>query len=321
MKVSIKQIYCNHTSLASIVVSLIAFFFLSVFIAYRSTLRFNQNNYFSKYDYVAESSIRLTESSYYDLSNTITVHLKNHLEYDKCQCIVHSYKIMQNDIYSATDKLNPFELSIAKNVALKNKINVGDMLYLFIDNSGIAKPFTVKTISDYCYGIKNVDFNSPSGLIVMGYTDAVEISSTQYITLLSDCEKARLSPDLNYRLFDISNEKRICGFLATFFPFISSICVSLILFIEYHVFSGDYFKRIAAMRIMGERHATLKKEIFKSMIPVLAVGLSAGIVPLICFIAAGNIAYLFVIGINVFAIAISFLASLFVEFRREKTFK
>ena len=181
MKKNIKQIYSNKISFIIILLSTFLFFVLFSVSSYESVLRFNQYNFYSSFDYIAESSNKLTDSSYINLTNEITVHINNHSEFGECHCIVHSCKLMQNKDYDSKDKLNPFEISISKNLAIKNKLNVGDTLYLFIDNSGFAKPFVIKTITDYNYGLRDVDFNNLSGLVVLGYTNHTQFYNYQPI--------------------------------------------------------------------------------------------------------------------------------------------
>ena len=292
MKEILKRTYSDKR----ILLSMLAIFFVSVFssvaICRQTTMRLEQFHFYNEVQNIYETSEKIDDNSFYVVDGLCNVHLKNHGEFESCDCMVKTEKLM---LQKANTGLFSNEASVSKNLADKNKIKVGDYIYISASVFSKSKALIVKEISDSCYGLDNVNYLNASGLLVIGYDEQLAQPSPKYLSFIKDSEKGKVNLPINTKVYPIESAKHgILGFVVGLPILYFSGFLILTLFLFFLLFT-DFQNVEKNRKKYGENKKTIGEDTLTITSPVFSLAIFALLVDVVWIPISGGTHYLAIV--------------------------
>ena len=319
MKAHLKNIYINKPSILLMIITLIFFCCAFFIIGKQILLRLTQIDFYKKYNFVCDSNYSINSTSYFDISENVSIHIFHHSQTESCNCAIHSIKLMQQKEYNGNKRLVNNEVCISKNISIDYDLHIGSAVYVFDFRINEPIEYKVADVLDECiFGLHDIDFFYTSGVIIFAYDDELSNYSSKYITFVED-KNAILNME-NIIIHDLKKELNwlIVTIVIIYTSlFITSIVTMLLL---YNFISATFFDRISVRKRMGEYLTTLKKDILVSSLPLLILFLIPCFIPLVFMRTFGRYS-LFIVGLNAFVLLIGFIIFALLEFKRGKVYQ
>lgn len=285
----LKRTYLNTKVLIPFISLAAVLIFAFFFIGYQLSIRLEQLSFYNDVQNIYETSNAIDNESMYKVDGLCSVHLKSHGEFDKCNCIIKTEKLM---LQKENTGLLENEVIISKNLASTNNLKVGDCIFLSSSVFDTFKEYKIKEIQSTCYGLKDINYMSVSGLMIFGYNEKIAELSKSFISFGKNSHNINNLSNINIYPLETS-KKTIIGFVAgtfagyfAFSSFASFTFLSL-LFVDFKKVEKNKKK-------YGEANKILVKDAFIISSPlygVFAIALLGAIIGGLCII---NSSYLFI---------------------------
>lgn len=272
---------------------MLAIFFVGVFssvaICRQANMRLEQFHFYNEVQNIYETSEKIDDNSFYDVEGLCNVHLKNHGEFESCDCMVKTEKLM---LQKTNTKLLSNEASVSKNLADKNKIKVGDYIYLSASVFSKSKALIVKEISDSCYGLDDIDYSNASGLLVIGYDEQLAQPSRKYLSFVKDSEKGKINLPINTKVYPIESAKHgILGFVVGL-PILYFLGFSILTLSLFLLLFSDFQSVEKNRKKYGENIKTISKDTLVITSPVFSLVIFTLLVDVVWIPISGGAHYL-----------------------------
>lgn len=262
-----KKMHLEKRAVLALIIVLLITMISSMFLCQQISTRINQYSFYSNVQNIVETNGIINKDSFYKVDDLCSFHIKSHSEFEKCNCAIMANKLM---FQKNNSKLNNNEVSISKNISNRYHLKIGDKLFLLSPIFKYPMEYMIKEITNECYGLKDIDYLNPSGLILFGNNEKINEISTNCITFMSDLEIKNLD-NINPNIYRIKNYKKaIVGTIIV--SLFSYFIVLIILMVIYLFYSFHGFIAIAKnKKKYGEDLNVISKESIIATLHLLTI--------------------------------------------------